>query len=125
MGTKNEKTIYTITLSQYNKNKDVFSIPINSEIYTKLRWYSSPLKGNFWSNTYVTYTHKDGFGTVDDKVHFISTAPELRKEAYSYYPLIMICYFLTIILSYIVRSSDKARFAEDKDFLKIHKEENK
>ncbi|MCW0930124.1 hypothetical protein OJ936_10815, partial [Streptococcus anginosus] len=50
--TKNEKTVYTITLSQYDKNKDVFSIPINLETYTKLSWYSSPLKGNFLSSTY-------------------------------------------------------------------------
>lgn len=36
IGTKNEKTVYTITLSQYDKNKDVFTIPINLETYTKL-----------------------------------------------------------------------------------------
>ncbi|KAA9305941.1 hypothetical protein [Streptococcus anginosus] len=124
--TKNEKTVYTITLSQYDKNKDVFSIPINWETYTKLSWYSSPLKGNFLSSTYVTYTSKGGFGTVDDKIHFISTAPELReKYAHSYCFLIMISYFLTITWIYIVESIDKARLAEDSELVKIYKEENK
>ena len=123
--TKNEKTVYTITLSQYDKNKDVFSIPINLETYTKLSWYSSPLKGNFLSSTYVTYTSKGGFGTVDDKIHFISTAPELReKYAHSYCFLIMISYFLTITWIYIVESIDKARLAEDSELVKIYKEEN-
>ncbi|MEI4413449.1 hypothetical protein ACLMK5_06400 [Streptococcus anginosus] len=126
IGTKSEKTIYTITLSQYDKNKDVFTIPINLETYTKLCWYSSFLKGNFLSSTYVTYTSKAGFGTVDDKIHFISTAPELRKKyAHSYCSLIMISYFLTITLIYIVESIDKARLAEDSELVKIYKEENK
>lgn len=126
IGTKNEKTVYTITLSQYDKNKDVFTIPINLETYTKLRWYSSPLKVNFLSSTYVTYTSKAGFGTVDDKIHFISTASELReKYAYSYCFLIMISYFLTITLIYIVESIDRDRLAEDSELVKIYKEENK
>lgn len=106
IGTKNEKAAYTITLSRYDKNKDVFTVPINSETYAKLYWYSSPLKTRFMSRTYITYTPKDGFGTVDDKVHFTSTAPELReKYAHSYRFLIMISYFFTIVLGYIVSSS--------------------
>ena len=96
------------------------------ETYTKLSWYSYPLKGNFLSSTYVTYTSKGGFGTVDDKIHFISTAPELReKYAHSYCFLIMISYFLTITWIYIVESIDKARLAEDSELVKIYKEENK
>ena len=75
---------------------------------------------------YVTYTSKAGFGTVDDKIHFISTAPELReKYVHSYFPLIMISYLLTITLLYIVESIDKARLAEDRELLKTYKEENK
>ena len=78
------------------------------------------------SSTYVTYTSKVGFGTVDDKIHFISTAPELReKYAHSYCFLIMISYFLTITWIYIVESIDKARLAEDSELVKIYKEENK
>ena len=117
IGTKSEKTNYTITLSQYDKNKDVFTIPINLE---------TNFFFNFLSSTYVTYTSKAGFGTVDDKIHFISTAPELReKYAHSYCSLIMISYFLTITLLYIVESIDKARLAEDRELLKTYKEENK
>ena len=126
IGTKTEKTIYTIHLSQYDKNKDVFAIPINLETYTKLCWSSSSSKVPFLSNTYVTYTSKAGFGTVDDKIHFISTAPELReKYVHSYFPIIMISYLLTITLLYIVESIDKARLAEDRELLKTYKEENK
>lgn len=117
---------YMPACHQCNHYKSVFTIPINLETYTKLCWYSSPLKGNFLSSTYVTYTSKAGFGTVDDKIHFISTAPELReKYAHSYCSIIMISYFLTITLIYIVESIDKARLAEDSELVKIYKEENK
>lgn len=47
------------------------------------------------------------------------------KYAYSYCFLIMISYFLTITLIYIVESIDRDRIAEDRELLKTYKEENK